>query len=121
MDGTPAQIAARLLASEPPVSRNKHFAAFQDPHTKRGYALYRRLRALVAELAEAERAGAVVVVERRRRSGREVVRLVWDSARARRAAWLELPAWQALLTHPTAARVLGAGAVKQNTVEEKSA
>jgi len=36
------------------------------------------------------------------------VRLVWDGARARRAAWLELPAWEALLTHPTAARVLGA-------------
>lgn len=121
MDGTPAQIAARLLAIEPPISRNKHFAAFQHPRTKRGYAMFRRLRALVAELAEAERAGVAVVVERRTRSGREVVRLVWDSATARRAAWLELPAWQALLTHPTAARVLGADHVDHDSVEKKSA
>ncbi|MBI1945151.1 MAG: hypothetical protein HYS27_05615 [Deltaproteobacteria bacterium] len=121
MDGTPAQIAARLLVSEPPVSRNKHFAAFQEPHTKRGYALYRRLRALVAELEDAERANVAVAVERRTRAGREIVRLVWDHASVRRAAWLELPAWQALLTHPTAARVLGAAAVGDGAAEKKSA
>lgn len=115
MDGTPYQIAARLLVSEPPTSRNKHFAAFQEPHTKRGYALYRRLRALVAELEAAERAGARVLVERRTRAGREIVRLVWDSASARRAAWLELPAWQVLITHPSAARVLGATAAERQS------
>ncbi|MCC7074171.1 MAG: hypothetical protein IT383_22870 [Deltaproteobacteria bacterium] len=108
MSATPEQLAARLLLTEPPASRNKHFAAFHDPHTKRAYSLYRRLRALVAELEAAERAGTIILVERRARAGRELVRLVWDGARARRAAWLELPAWEALLTHPTAARVLGA-------------
>ncbi|OGQ26737.1 MAG: hypothetical protein A2138_23330 [Deltaproteobacteria bacterium RBG_16_71_12] len=121
MDGTPHQIAARLLTTEPPVSRNRHFASFQDPATRRGYALYRRLRALVAELDAAERAGTTVVVERRTRSGRVIMRLVWDGARARRAAWLELPAWEALLTHPTAARVLGAGAPAGTRDQKKSA
>ncbi len=106
MDGTPYQIAARLLTSEAPASRNKHFAAYQDPQTRRGFALYRRLRALVAELEDAERAGIAIVVEPRTRAGRDAMRLVWSTASARRAAWLELPAWHALLAHPVAARVL---------------
>ncbi len=114
MDGTPYQIAARLLVSEPPASRNKHFAAYQDPQTRRGFALYRRLRALLAELEAAEREGAPIAVERRVRAGKETMRLVWSSARARRAAWLELPAWEALLTHPVAARVLSAGVARQS-------
>lgn len=115
MAASPEQLAAHLLVTEPPVSRNKHFAAFHDPHTKRAYALYRRLRALVVELEAAERAGSVIRVERRTRAGRDIVRLVWDGARARRAAWLELPAWDALLTHPTAARVLGAARAQRQS------
>ena len=111
MDGTPYQIAARLLTSEPPASRNKHFAAYQDPHSKRAYALYRRLRALVVELEDAERAGIAIVVEPRRRAGRDIMRLSWATPTARRAAWLELPAWNALLAHPVAARVLASAAV----------
>lgn len=107
MDGTPYEIAARLLVSQPPTSRNKNFAAFQDPHTRRAYALYRRLRALVAELEEAERQGEPVVVEPRTRAGQPCMRLMWQTANARRAAWLELPAWQALHAHPSAARILG--------------
>lgn len=107
MDGSPYQLAARLLTSEPPASRNKHFAAFQDPDTKRAYALYRRLRALVAELEAAEQAGVAIHVEQRTRAGKDTVRLVWETASARRAAWLERPAWEVLLTHPVAARLLG--------------
>lgn len=107
MDASPYELAARLLVSEPPSSRNRHFAAYQDPQTRRAYALYRRLRALVLELEEAERQGVSIAVEPRSRGGVAVMRLVWESARARRAAWLELPAWQALHAHPSAARILG--------------
>ncbi|MCC7111972.1 MAG: hypothetical protein IT382_21940 [Deltaproteobacteria bacterium] len=107
MDASPYELAAQLLVSEPPASRNRHFQAYQDPTTRRAYALYRRLRALVLELEEAERQGVSVAVEPRTRAGVAIMRLVWETAHARRAAWLELPAWRALLAHPAAARVLG--------------
>lgn len=110
MDASPYELAAQLLVSEPPASRNRHFQAYQDPTTRRAYALYRRLRALVLELEEAERQGVSVAVEPRTRGGVAVMRLVWETASARRAAWLELPVWEALFAHPSAARVLGSKA-----------
>lgn len=106
MGGSPYQIAARLLRMQPPPSRNRSLEALRDPTFARGFALYRRLRALVAELAAADADGATLVVEARQRGGVTVMCLQWARVRGRRAAWLEPAAWQLLLEHSESARRL---------------
>ena len=95
-------IAEHLLHSGVPFSRNRHFAAYDDPLFRRGLALYRRLVALIAELETAARQGAVLSVAPATRRGVNMVLLQWELPRARRTAWLDADVWAILTRHPAA-------------------
>jgi hypothetical protein len=96
------EMAAHLLLAETPFSRNRNYEAFGDPRFKSAIALYRRLRALVSDLERARRDGTSLTVTPEPAR----VRLDFIGPRLRRTAWIERPAFDVLMMHPTAQRAL---------------
>jgi hypothetical protein len=94
---------AELLLAPQPTSRNKHFAAFADPRTRKTMALYRRLRALIADLERARDEGWQVRATKMSARGRPGVRIDFAGKNLRRTTFLERAAWEVLLLHPAAA------------------
>lgn len=100
------EMAAHLLLAETPFSRNRNHAAYDDPRFKSAIALYRRLRALVSDLERARVDGSRIAVVEETHAGRPSVRIDFTAPRARRSCWLEKPAWEVLMLHPTARAAL---------------
>jgi hypothetical protein len=89
-------MAAHLLAVEPAFSRNKHYDAFRDPSFKRALMLYRRIKALTADIDAALDRGMDVTVVDGVWGGQAAKQLSFRSAVTRRVVWLPLSAWQLL-------------------------
>ena len=105
------EMTAHLLLAETPFSRNRNKDAFDDPRFRAALSLYRRLRSLVRDLERARATGAELVVVEETRAGTPAVKLQFqfvDASRGRRTAWLEKPAYDVLLRHPTAHKAITA-------------
>ena len=105
------EMAAHLLLQETPFSRNRNFEAYTDPRYRRAIALYRRLRALLSDLERFSVDGATVRAAFETHAGRPSVRIELASVNARgqrtqRTSWLERPAFDVLMLHPTARKIL---------------
>ena len=96
------EMAEHLLLADTPFSRNRNYEAFSDPRFKSAIALYRRLRALLSDLERATGDGSRLFIVEETHAGRPSMRLEMTGPRTRRTAWLELPAWQVLMSHPSA-------------------
>jgi hypothetical protein len=81
-------VAAHLLATEPPFSRNKHYDAFRDPSFKRALALYRRIKALAADVEHAFEQQWTVRFRDGTYAGAPARQLVIEGPSTRRTAWL---------------------------------
>jgi hypothetical protein len=104
-------MAAHLLLQETAFSRNRNFEVYTDPRYRRAIALYRRLRALISDLERYTVDGASVSASFETHAGRPSVRLQMQAVSARgqhsqRTSWLERPAFDVLMLHPTARKIL---------------
>lgn len=90
-------VAAHLLTTEPPFSRNKHFDAFRDPSFKRALALYRRIKALAAEVERALAEQWTVRVRDGIYAGAPARQLIIEGPSTRRTAWLTPGAYALLV------------------------
>ncbi|MFN7133529.1 MAG: hypothetical protein ACK4N5_15740 [Myxococcales bacterium] len=83
------RLVARLLDREQPLSRNRHFHAFDNPDGRKALKISRQLRSLARDIVEQERSGKPlrVVCER---DGAELVRVQLDflMLKATRTAFL---------------------------------
>lgn len=96
------EMAARLLLAEKPFSRNRNFEAFADPRFARAIALYRQLRALLSDLERAANDGALLCIAEEIRGGCTSLRFEMHGKRYRRTCFLDQPAWDVLMMHPSA-------------------
>ena len=96
------EMAAHLLLAETSLSRNRNFAAFNDPRFASALALHRRLRALLSDLERALTDGTRLFVAEETRAGRTAVRLEMQGKQYRRTCFVEKPAWDVLMMHPRA-------------------
>jgi hypothetical protein len=103
-----AQLATHLFVHEPKMSRNRHFAAFEDARFSQALALNRRLRALLAAWERALQEGGRVVVDSGASQGRAAVRILIVSARCKQASLLLETEWRVFLAHPRAQACLAA-------------
>ena len=106
------EMAAHLLLADTPFSRNRNYEAFRDPRFKSALALYRRLRALLSDLERANVDGSRLMILEETHAGRPSMRLDVVGPRGRRTAWLEKPAWEVLMSHPSARSAVTALATK---------
>lgn len=95
-------MALHLFVQEPKMSRNRHFAAYDDPRYRAALALNRRLRALLQALLAARRDGGRLVVEHGERRGEPAVRLLVTLRQGRQASVLSAEEWRVFLAHPVA-------------------
>jgi hypothetical protein len=95
-DGGALDVAAHLLATEPPFSRNKHYDAFRDPNFRRALALYRRIKALALDVERALERGWTVRVVDGVYAGEPARQLVIEGPGTRRTAWLTSGAFSLL-------------------------
>lgn len=57
MDAFVRQLVLRLFDAGKPLSRNRHFHTFETPEGKRALKLFKRLRAVGADIKQCHRAG----------------------------------------------------------------
>lgn len=93
---TAVDIAAHLLEHGIPFSRNRHFAAYEDPLFARGLALARRLRALAVAMKKAHARGGKISVEQVVRGSERRVRIHIVDDRLRQTSVLERAAFGVL-------------------------
>ena len=99
----------RLHEPGQPLSRNRHFHAFDNPLGRQALTVSKRLRALEAELARLHRGGARAIV--RRVGGAETPRcleieLVFSAIKGRRITRLEADELELLCAMPRARAAL---------------
>lgn len=92
------KIVRRLLRDDDvDFSRNKNFAAYEDPRVKRAVRIYRHLQSVEEDLLAVEPQGSVELEAIEREEGRVVVRLSFADRGGRRISYLTPSEWALLL------------------------
>lgn len=92
------RLVARLTEAERPLSRNRHFHTFANPHGRKALRISRQLRSLARDIREQAERGEPIRVEPVVEDG-NVVRVLLEYIRlkARRTAFLSPGEFQLLL------------------------
>jgi hypothetical protein len=95
------RLVARLGEAERPLSRNRHFYTFDNPHGRKALRISRRLRSLERDIVEAAQHGEPVRIERQEQGGQLVrVRIEFVRLKARRTSFLSPAEYDLLLAAP---------------------
>jgi hypothetical protein len=95
-----------LYTSEEPFSRNRNFAAHEDPRFARAVSLHRHLRGLASDLQRLARTRGRLWVETVRDDEHDLVRLTLEGITGRRTTLLHPEAWRILRTRSDVATAL---------------
>ena len=90
-------LVERLRDAGQPLSRNRHYDTFANPHGRRALRISRHLQSLAKDIVETKQAGGPVRVERQEADGQVLVRLEIIALKARRTAFLSAEEFELLL------------------------
>jgi hypothetical protein len=101
------KLIARLSDARRPLSRNRHFHTFANPHGRRALRASRHLRSLARDILAQSEAGLPIRVERAGEDG-SLVRVLLEETqiKARRTAFLTAGEYEVLLEDPAVRQVL---------------
>jgi len=108
MKRTTRALVAHLFVGDITFSRNRNFAAFDDPRFREAISVTRRLRGLLLDLEKLASSSGALVVASIQHAGRPAVRLELSAKHGKRVSYLRDDEWEVFCAHARAGALVDA-------------